>query len=404
MDSVKARWIKWLTENQFRPHTRTTSYEDWRFDLQLWNDWTKVDKARRGFLVFRCLPEEKGVNEKVRFTIQTKDIKLDSEDAVAKILTVLDKWFKDDLSVICETWSAFINMRKKRSDNMDEYIGLFERKVGELKKEGTVLPDVVLAMQLLDSSAIEQKDKQIVLTDVDYSKSDEMYAQMQSSLRKFFGEQVIPCKGVRSGLQIGIGDVQIKEESANVAYNDQRSYSRGRRNFSGRASFSRNYGNNRWMAASGGRGRGINQNRMNPVDSQGKLMKCLPCESIMHFKRDCPHASKNKKDSVLQATDIEEDVNKVYDYSQENKQQLIQEAANMAILDSACTKTVTGCIWRDIYLESLSKEERNKIKHYPGGTNFKFGGETKIRSIEKLEIPCNVAGKKNNNFSGCRRQ
>ena len=74
--------------------TRTTSHEDWRFDLQLWNDWTKVDNARRGFLVFRCLPEEKGVNKKVRLAIQTKDIKLDSEDAVAKILTVLDKWFK----------------------------------------------------------------------------------------------------------------------------------------------------------------------------------------------------------------------------------------------------------------------------------------------------------------------
>ena len=123
-------------------------------------------------------------------------------------------------------------------------------------------------------------------------------------------------------------------------------------------------------------------------------MKYLVCESIIHFKRDCPHALKDKRDSVLQATDIEEDVNKVYDYSQENKQQLIQEAANMTILDSACTKTVTGCIWRDIYLESLSKEERNKIKHYPGSTNFEFGRETKIRSIAKLEIPCNIVGKK----------
>ena len=72
----------------------------------------------------------------------------------------------------------------------------------------------------------------------------------------------------------------------------------------------------------------------------------------------------------------------------------MQEAANMAILDSACRKTVTGCIWKDIYPESLSKEERNKIKHYPGHTNFKFGREIKIRSIEKLEIPCNIAGKK----------
>ena len=202
---------------------------------------------------------------------------------------------------------------------------------------------------------------------------------MQSSLRRFFGEQVMPCKGVSSGLHIGTDAVQIKEESVNVAYNDKGFYSRGRRNFSGRASFSRNCGSSRWMAVSGGGGRGVNQNRMNPVDSKGKLMKCLVGESIMHLKRDCPHALKNKRDSVLQATDIKEDVNKVYDYSQENKLQLMQEAANMAILDSAFTKMVTGCIWRGIYLESLSKEERNKIKHNPGGTNFIFGGERKVK-------------------------
>ena len=42
-----------------------------------------------------------------------------------------------------------------------------------------------------------------MLTAVDYSKKDEMYAQMQSSLRKFFGEQVMPCKGVSLGLHTG---------------------------------------------------------------------------------------------------------------------------------------------------------------------------------------------------------
>ena len=52
-------------------------------------------------------------------------------------------------------------MRKKRSDKMDEYIGLFERKLGELKEKGILLPDVVLALQLLDSSALEQKIRKL---------------------------------------------------------------------------------------------------------------------------------------------------------------------------------------------------------------------------------------------------
>ena len=77
---------------------------------------------------------------------------------------------------------------------------------------------------------------------------------MQSSLRKFFGKQVMPCKGVSSGLLIGIDAVQIKEEPVNVAYNNQGFYSRQRR-----ASFSRNYGSNRWTTVSGGRGRAVNQ-------------------------------------------------------------------------------------------------------------------------------------------------
>ena len=115
-----------------------------------------------------------------------------------------------------------------------------------------MLPVVVLGMRLLDSSAHEQKYKQIVLTAVDYSKNDEMYAQMQSSLRRFFGEQVMSCKDVSSGLQIGTDAVQIKEEPVNVAYDDQGFYSCGRKKFSERASLSRNSGSNRWTASSGG--------------------------------------------------------------------------------------------------------------------------------------------------------
>ena len=44
------------------------------------------------------------------------------------------------------------------------------------------------------------------------------------------------------------------------------------------------------------------------------------------------------------------------------------ETANAAVLDSACTKTVTGRAWRDKYLESLFTEERSQIKTLPGET------------------------------------
>ena len=70
------------------------------------------------------------------------------------------------------------------------------------------------------------------------------------------------------------------------------------------------------------------------------------------------------------------------------------EAANSAVLDSACSKTVTGHIWKEMYLDSLSVAEKAQVKFLPGGTFFKFGGEKKLRSFEKIFIPCIIAGRK----------
>ena len=167
----------------------TTSYEDWKFDVTLWTQFTKTEKRRRGFLLYSVLPAEKGVNEKVRLAMQNGEISINDDDAVSQIFGVLDKWYKkDDLSVVCEAWSSYKNLQKKDDESMDQFLNEYEKRVKELKKEGITLPEVVLAMQLIDSAGLDKKDKQIVLTAVDYSKKEEMYDQMKNALRKFFGE------------------------------------------------------------------------------------------------------------------------------------------------------------------------------------------------------------------------
>ena len=153
----------------------TTSYEDWKFDVDLWTQFTKTEKARRGFALYSILPTQRGVNEKIRLAMQNKEIKIDDEDAVEQIFGILDKYYKkDDLSVVCEAWSCYKNLTKKDTDSMDQFLNEYEKKVKELKKEGVVLPTVVMAMQLIDSAGLDKKDKQIVLTAVDYSKKEEM--------------------------------------------------------------------------------------------------------------------------------------------------------------------------------------------------------------------------------------
>ena len=226
-----------------------------------------------------------------------------------------------DLSVVCEAWCRYKNLVKGENDTMDQFLNDYEKNIKELKKEGVTLPEVVLAMQLIDSAGLSKQDKQMVLTAVDYSKKEEMYDQMKKALRKFFGDHGMSHKQ------------RIKEESVNVAEEEvyatrgrgdyRGSYSgRGRRwTWTGRGSGrgrgtgrGTGHGTTQDMSSEGqvsgsytsqsNRGRGSYRGRSNfpkknPRDADGSYLKCLVCESNMHFKRDCPHAYHNREASAF---------------------------------------------------------------------------------------------------------
>ena len=75
---------------------------------------------------------------------------------------------------------------------MEEFILEFEKRYNRIKQKEMALPTCVLAFKLLDASGLSHRDRQLVLTGVDYSNKDSMYNQMKASLKKFHGEQAIP--------------------------------------------------------------------------------------------------------------------------------------------------------------------------------------------------------------------
>ena len=205
----------------------TMKYEDWKFEVKLWMKFTKIEKDQRGFAVYSILPYERNIHDKVRLALQNEEIEIDADDAVEQIFTVLDKTFKDDdLTVVYETWKTFKNFEKKENDTMDNYISEYDRCVKELKRNGIKLPEVVLAMQVLDGAKLDQKEKQIVLTAVNYNEKDTLFDQMKTALRKFLGNQ---CFSQDS-------KVKIKQEALNTEHEnwdaEEEAYiSRGRYNF-----------------------------------------------------------------------------------------------------------------------------------------------------------------------------
>ena len=123
------------------------------------------------------------------------------------------------LSLTFETWSTFSKLRKTDTDSMAQFITNYDRKVNKLKRDGTVLPETVLALQLLESVYLERKERQLVLTAVDYSQKETMYEQMRKALIKFHSEEVGPQKGASVTFR-------VKEELVNTFENEEVLYSR----------------------------------------------------------------------------------------------------------------------------------------------------------------------------------
>ena len=140
---------------------------------------------------------------------------------MSQILKVLDNIYKrDDLSLTFETWSSFIKLRKKDTDsNMSQFITNYDRKVNELKRDGIVLPETVLALQLPESVYLERQERQLVLTAVDYSQKETMYEQMRKTLTKLQGEEFGPQNG--AGMTF-----RVKEELVHTSENEEVLYTR----------------------------------------------------------------------------------------------------------------------------------------------------------------------------------
>ena len=79
---------------------------------------------------------------------------------------------------------------------MDTYTMEFDKLYNKTTKFAMVLPEFVKAFKLLEGAGLEQKDRQLVLTGVNYENSDALYKQMTSALKKFFGRQSLASSSV----------------------------------------------------------------------------------------------------------------------------------------------------------------------------------------------------------------
>ena len=87
--------------------------------------------------------------------------------------------------------------------------------------------------------------------------------------------------------------------------------------------------------------------RQNRLGTDGKPSKCYYCQSIYHYKNQCPDAQEEDANMV---EDIEEEEEELFLMTEDNRElsQFTQEALNCAALDTCCSSSVTGKDWLGI--------------------------------------------------------
>ena len=182
-------------KNQFESTTKP--YERYIEELKAWCMVTDLEKKKQGIAIALSLPENdpSGVRDKV-FSEVTLD-KLHKTDGVETLMTYLDSLFKkDELSEVYERYINFDRYQRDPEQEREEFVLEFEKLDNRVKQRDMGLPQAVLAFKLLDASKLPHRDRQLVLTGVDYSQKDNLFDQMKASLKSFMGNKPFCLKGI----------------------------------------------------------------------------------------------------------------------------------------------------------------------------------------------------------------
>ena len=73
---------------------------------------------------------------------------------------------------------------------------------------------------------------------------------------------------------------------------------------------------------------------------------------------------------------------------------MIKETLGMAVLDSACTKIVTGETWLNLFIDTLTEEDKKLVNIRPSDSYFRFGDGIEVNSTEIVKFPAVTGTKK----------
>lgn len=349
---------------------------------------------------------------------------------LANIIKMLQgKYGVEEETLLFNWYEEFESLRKDKEESMKDFINRFDRLYKKLERNELKLPEVVLAYRLMKSANLGKDE---LLAKVGVGVDGLTYKKMKATLLNMNDGVVITSNQAKLTPKVKF----IKEEPREVLYHEEcgssqiyddheqmgdefydqedfydeyndtnevyfqnkmprrmfRDNNRGRRSslpaFGNRGSKVPMYHKNPSGSFSNHRGFQSNRGRANRIDSSGQRTGCNICCSIYHWANECPHNENNrlekKPETILKLDTVFMD--------EEELCFLTNESQNVALLDCGAAKTIVGRHWYEIYENSLSKTEREKLREEDSVSHFKFGDGETVRSEKVKVIPVEMCG------------
>ena len=117
-------------------------------------------------------------------------------------------------------------------------------------------------------------------------------------------------------------------------------------------------------------------------------MRCYKCGSTKHFAAKCLQ----KDNTYVKTQDVH--LTLLTANPDERQKVLIGESLGKGVLDSACTKTVSGRTWMEEYISTLLPEVRTQVEEGVSDVVFRFGDGVEVQASAKVKIPVVIGGVK----------
>ena len=411
-------------------------YEKWKRKFGVWQTITEQPKGKQGGLLILKLDDT--TQDEVLEQITDDEIK--GDDGVKKITDILDKMFKKDASVTAfENYEHFETLTRPDHGCIIKHCDEFHRRYQKVKSSGTTLSEPVLAYRLLRSANLNEEAIRLIRTTISKITYDEMLKQ----LKKAFNKGVTFSSGVSVKIEPDYVENETLYGAAGKRYtawknaphkrydSNATNYDRSGRNpynddHAGYDRINQRYNpsdyyypknqQNQRVNETNSKGPRIDKQKQrkvrgrNPLDMYGNITRCQLCESINHWKENCPDKElrtylegdqfedykENNRDQdeenltyeISHAVAIEND-----DFNDNTFLTLTCDTFNVAILDSGAPKSVGGEKWLNNYLNTLSQKDKESVTYEHSNNYYKFGSGSKIKAKRNVTIPAIVGDK-----------